>query len=75
MEIKTLNFLNGNPREKLTCVFVLDDNNVELDKLTFYDEDKDVVLAPELAQTIDKLPKFLEYVYNMGKDGDEDETN
>jgi hypothetical protein len=37
--------------------------------MSFYNDDKDVVMEPELAQTIDSLPEFLEYVYNMGKDG------
>lgn len=69
MEIKTLNFKSGNPREKLACVFVLDNNNAELKKMTFYNDDKDVEMEPELAQTIDKLPEFLEYIYNMGRDG------
>lgn len=69
MEIKTLNFLSGNPMEKLACVFVLDDDNAEVDKLTFYNDEKDIVMEPVLAQSIDKLPKFLEYVYNLGKKG------
>ena len=69
MTVKTINFVSGNPREKLACVFVLDDNNTELKKMSFYNDDKDVVMEPELAQTIDSLPEFLEYIYNMGKDG------
>jgi hypothetical protein len=69
MEIKTLNFLSGNPREKLSCIFILDDNNVELKKMTFYNDEKDIVMEPELAKTIDSLPSFLEYIYKMGKDG------
>ena len=69
MTVKTINFVSGNPREKLACVFVLDDNNTELKKMSFYNDDKDVAMEPELAQTIDSLPAFLEYIYNMGEDG------
>ena len=35
MTVKTINFVSGNPREKLACVFVLDDNNTELKKCRF----------------------------------------
>jgi hypothetical protein len=38
MTVKTINFVSDNPREKLACVFVLDDNNTELKKMSFYND-------------------------------------
>lgn len=70
MKIKTINFYSQKDKENLTSVFVLDDNDGELEHYTFYNHPSEIKVQPELVSTIKNLPAFLEKIYNAGKSGE-----
>ena len=62
MKVKTTNFISPT-NEKMTVVFILDDDNAEIDRYSFYNEQREISIAPEL---IERLPELLQKIYNSG---------
>lgn len=68
MKIKTTKFTNDT--EIMMLVSLMTDNDVELERYTFYNESAVVKIQPELEKTLNAIPAFLERVYNSGKNGE-----
>lgn len=65
MKVKTTNFISPT-NEKMTVVFILDDDNAEIDRYSFYNEQREISIAPELKESIERLPELLQKIYNSG---------
>lgn len=65
MTVKTTNFCSPEG-EKLTVVFILDDDNAELARYSFYNEPREMEINTELKTSIDKLPELLKQIYHSG---------
>ncbi len=65
MKIKTTNFISPT-NEKMTVVFILDDENAEIDRYSFYNEQREISISPELKESIERLPELLQKIYNSG---------
>ena len=65
MKVKTTNFISPT-NEKMTVVFILDDENAEIDRYSFYNEQREISIAPELKESIERLPELLQKIYNSG---------
>lgn len=65
MKVKTTNFISPT-NEKMTVVFILDDNNAEVDRYSFYNEQREISIAPELEESIERIPELLQKIYNSG---------
>lgn len=65
MKVKTTNFISPT-NEKMTVVFILDDNNAEIDRYSFYNEQREISIAPELEESIERIPELLQKIYNSG---------
>lgn len=65
MKVKTTNFISPT-NEKMTVVFILDDENAEIDRYSFYNEQREIIIAPELKESIERLPELLQKIYNSG---------
>ena len=65
MKVKTTNFISPT-NEKMTVVFILDDNNAEIDRYSFYNEQREINIAPELEESIERIPELLQKIYNSG---------
>lgn len=65
MKIKTTEFVSPE-NEKLTVLFILNDANEEVERFSFYNEPRELKIAPELKLSIDGLPDLLERIYNLG---------
>lgn len=50
----------------MTVIFILDDDNMEIDRMSFYVEPSKSNISPELESSIRKLPDFLQKMYNSG---------
>ena len=65
MKIKTTHF-TSEANERLTVVFVFDDNDAEVKRYTYYNEPKEIKIQPELEQTQLELSQLLKMIYNSG---------
>lgn len=65
MKVKTTNFISPT-NEKMTVVFILDNDNAEIDRYSFYNEQREISIAPELKESIERLPELLQKIYNSG---------
>ena len=65
MKVKTTNFISTT-KKKMTVVFILDDENAEIDRYSFYNEQREISIAPELKESIERLPELLQKIYNSG---------
>ena len=65
MKVKTTNFISPT-NEKMTVVFILDNENAEIDRYSFYNEQREISIAPELKESIERLPELLQKIYNSG---------
>ena len=65
MKVKTTNFISPT-NDKMTVVFILDDENAEIDRYSFYNEQREISIAPELKESIERLPELLQKIYNSG---------
>lgn len=65
MKVKTTNFISPT-NEKMTVVFILDDENAEIDRYSFYNEQREISIATELKESIERLPELLQKIYNSG---------
>lgn len=66
MKVKTTNFINPEDEEKLTVVFILDDDDNEIERYSFYNEKREMSIEPELKTSLDRLPNLLHMIYNSG---------
>lgn len=65
MKIKTMNFISKS-NEKLTTIFILDNNDNEVERYSFYNEPREIKIYPELEKSIDNISYLLHMVYNSG---------
>jgi hypothetical protein len=65
MKIKITNFLSSD-NEKMTVLFILDDNDAEIDRYSFYNEPRELDMSSELSKSLDRLPELLMKTYNSG---------
>lgn len=65
MKVKTTNFLSSE-NEKMTVLFILDDNDMEIDRLSFYNKQSELSMSSELEKSLDRLPELLMKIYNSG---------
>lgn len=65
MKVKTTNFLSSE-NEKMTVLFILDDNDMEIDRLSFYNKQSELSMSSELGKSLDRLPELLMKIYNSG---------
>lgn len=65
MNIKVSNFV-GN-EEQLTTIFILDDNNAEIKRYSFYNTPREMEMEPELRESFNDLPNLLKMIYNSGR--------
>lgn len=65
MKVKTTNFLSSD-NEKMTVVFILDDNDAEVDRYSFYNKPQESNMSSELSLSLERLPELLQKVYNSG---------
>lgn len=65
MKIKVTNFLSSE-NEKMTVLFILDDDDAEVDRFSFYNEPRESSMSSELGKSLDRLPELLMKIYNSG---------
>ena len=65
MTVKTTNFISPEG-ERLTVVFILGDDNQEIERYSFYNEPRELEINTELKTSIERLPELLQKVYNSG---------
>ena len=65
MTVKTTNFTSPEG-EKLTVVFILGDDNQEIERYSFYNEPRELEINTELKTSIERLPELLQKIYNSG---------
>lgn len=65
MKIKTTNFTSSE-NEKMTVIFILDDDGLEMDRFTFYNKPDELSISSELKTTIERLPELMRKIYNSG---------
>lgn len=65
MKIKTTNFTSSE-NEKMTVIFILDDDGSEMDRFTFYNKPEELSISSELKTTIERLPELMRKIYNSG---------
>ena len=51
---------------KMTVLFILDDNDMEIDRLSFYNKQSELSMSSELGKSLDRLPELLMKIYNSG---------
>lgn len=69
MILSSSRFKNNKEKEELLVFFIKDDDGTEQGRLSFYLNEKDSSMKRELKESIIKLPKFIEDIYNLGKKG------
>lgn len=69
MNIKTTKFISPE-NEKLTVIFILDDDGSEIERYSFYNEPIKLEIEPELERSIEKLPELLYKIYRSGLNGE-----
>lgn len=70
MKIKTTNFISPE-NERLTVFFVLNDDDSEIKRYSFYNEPRELNISPELETSISEFPDFLKMIYNSGLKNEE----
>jgi len=68
MKLKTIRFYN-NEGEKMTSLYLLDDENVEIKQYSFYNKKDEIKAQKVLEESLTNLPYLLEEIYEMGKNG------
>lgn len=71
MEIKFVTFKSKDNKEEMLSIFVLDDKGNEIDKYTFYNNKQEIDIEPLLKSSIQKLPVFLETIYQTGSSNEQ----
>ncbi len=69
MKLKTLKFLNKEENEKMIALFLLNDENIEIKHLSFYNKKEEVKAQKDLSESLENLNSFIKEIYEMGKNG------
>lgn len=69
MKLKTLKFLNKEENEKMIALFLLNDENIEIEHLSFYNKKEEVKAQKDLSESLENLSSFIKEIYEMGKNG------
>lgn len=66
MKIKSIHFKDKKDDEEMLVIYILDDNDEEIEHLTFYNKNEFTKIQPELRSSIQRLPELIESIYNSG---------
>lgn len=69
MKLKTLKFLNKEENEKMIALFLLNDENIEIEHLSFYNKKDEIKAQKDLSESLENLSSFIKEIYEMGKNG------
>jgi len=69
MKLKTLKFLNKEENEKMIALFLLNDENIEIEHLSFYNKKEEIKAQKDLSESLENLSSFIKEIYEMGKNG------
>lgn len=69
MKLKTLKFLNKEENEKMIALFLLNDENIEIEHLSFYNKKEEIKAQKDLNESLENLSSFIKEIYEMGKNG------
>ena len=69
MKLKTLKFLNKEENEKMIALFLLNDENIEIEHLSFYNKKEEIKAQKDLSESLENLNTFIKKIYEMGKNG------
>ena len=69
MKLKTLKFINKEDNEKMIALFLLNDENIEIKHLSFYNKEQEIKAQKDLSNSLENISSFIKEVYEMGKNG------
>lgn len=69
MKLKTLKFVNKEENEKMVALFLLNDENIEIEHFSFYNKEQEIKAQKDLSDSLDNISSFIKEIYEMGKNG------
>lgn len=69
MKLKTLKFVSKEENEKMVALFLLNDENIEIEHFSFYNKEQEIKAQKDLSDSLDNISSFIKEIYEMGKNG------